>query len=227
MESLNLKKDEIQEFAMKMGFKGTGNKEDPILFKSSEDFPEVITINDSDLFIIFEKCNFYHFIVKKCKNFSYNSCEFEILQLERCSQINIKDCKFKGRLILRNCIYINTDNCFIKRLDLIGSYENVIKNSTIDEALNTYSSGNIFQNIQIPDEYINYLLKGKLMKKLLSIALPVLILVTISSTIRLWNIDLFGALLALVFLSMCILLVIIMHYLSYKKMKKYAPNKIL
>ena len=128
---------------------------------------------------------------------------------------------------MRNCIHINTDNCFIKKLELIGSYENVIKNSVIDEALNTYSSGNTFQNIQIPDEYINYLLKGKLMKKLLSIALPVLILVTISSTIRLWNIDLFGALLALVFLSVCILLIIIMHYLSYKKMKKYEPNKIL
>ena len=96
-----------------------------------------------------------------------------------------------------------------------------------DDVLNTYSSGNTFQNIQIPDEYINYLLKGKLMKKLLSIALPVLFLVAISSTICLWNIDLFGALLTMVFLSMGILLIIIMHYLSYKKMKKYPPNKIL
>ncbi len=206
---------------------GNGTQESPFLITSSKNLPEYLRIKNSLYHIHIKNCNFNLLILKKCQYIRLFDCTFESLQLEKDSHIEIVKCHFNNNLSMRNCLRNSVINSSITRFDIINSYENFIENSKIDEAFNTYSSGNTFKNLQIPDKYIEYLLRNKLMNKTLSIIVPIIILIMLFSTIRLYNLDQVAALWGISMMSLALSFISIISFISFIKMRKYGPNRLV
>jgi len=222
-----LRKERILTYNQLSSFSGENSLENPILIESSGILPKHLKISGSILYVHLNKCSFDSLILKRCQNIKIVDSSCEILQLENCSNIEIDGCQIKTTLYVRKCSQVKISNCSVSRLDLIRSHENYIEKSNFDEAYNDFSSGNTFKNIQIPEKCNAYLLKNKLPKKLLLIILPIVSLIMLSSSIRLWRRNRFASLWILTFLAICLLITSISNYYCYREMRKYPPNKIL
>jgi hypothetical protein len=209
---------------------GDGTIENPILIDPSSSFPENLQIRESDLYIQIKDCSIHTLILKNCKNVTISKCQFHDLRLEKSTIVEVDDSRFQKALVVLNSKFIKIKDCSINLLSLTHSHNNTISNCVIEDAMNEYSRANSFQNLLFskkPEKYKQELLKSYITRKVYYLLPIVMIAITISGTMRLWE---FGLGKAISFLSIMVsgtLLFVCINFIFYLKTRRYEPNKFL
>ena len=222
-----LGKERMLTYDQLSSFSGENSSENPVLIKSSELLPKHLKISGSILHVHLNKCSFDSLILKRCKNIKILNCTPEILQLENCSNIEVEACKINTTLRVWKSSQVKISNCSVSHFNLIRSHENHIENCNFDEAFSDFSSGNIFKDIQIPEEYWVYLMKNKFFKKFNLPIIAIVPLIFLSSTMNLWRRDSSASLWPLSLCIIFLLVALVSTSLLYREMRKYPPNKML
>ena len=134
----------LQYLAHDQIWKGKGTESDPFVIENANILGQAILIKKSSLYISFINCNFDHAQFEACKNILLKDCTFETLSLS-------KSMKFK--------IY----NCYISDLKFSRTKEIVIKKTVIFDVPTKFRIKNIiFEDCQINNEFLDYVLRKKL-----------------------------------------------------------------
>ncbi len=226
-EYYNLKEGGPEKLYPFSSNKGKGTQNDPLIIGPTDSLPQDLQINNSSYHLQFKGCSFSFLIMKRCQNISFINCTIDRLRLEKCSQFTIKEGRFSTVLFIRNCSRNQIENCSIKRLDIVNSYENLIKDSIIDETINTASSGNIFQSLQIPEEQVKYLLTNKFTTRIIAMLTPLIVITMLAGARRIWNINTTAFFLLISAVGLILFVNAGFSLSMYRKMKKHGPNKML
>lgn len=224
--------NDIRRFAKEQNWEGKGTKDDPYLVNSGSIFPNVFSINNSDIWICFKKCNFNAVLLKNCKNVSFQDCTFEELGMRKCSYYVITDSTFKRTLAMSFCNEIKLDNTKMSILYLSLCFNNFFNNCSIYKIINISSRGNVFKNNEIPDEYIDTI-KESSIKNLSSILFYIGLAVISLCLIQFTNPFVIKSLfltiiltLGLICFSLTWLFAIIHYRIKVNNIKKYPSNQI-
>ncbi|MFW9896474.1 MAG: hypothetical protein ACFFD7_11770 [Candidatus Thorarchaeota archaeon] len=224
MKILNFKNQGPEGYYLFSTNKGKGTKEDPIIIEKQDIIPNQMKILNSNYYIHLKDCSFNLLYLDKCQRIKISNCIFDSIQLEKSAYLNISDSKVNELIFVRKCTNIQVDNTIISKLELIKSYDNTFNKGSIEEAVNTYSAGNVFSNIKLHQKYVNFLLKSKVITKVFLMITPIIVLIILSGTIHFWNIEPELAFLGLVWMGIILLVVSTTNILNYRKMRKYGPN---
>ena len=124
---------DINMFAEKLDWKGTGTENDPIIIPNSEGLPQKFSISIANLYIKILDCKFEHIILYNCRNILIENCSFNILGVFKSSKISVK-------------------NSNLSNLNLNRCYNSYFKECSITKALNLRSQANVFENCTITNK---------------------------------------------------------------------------
>lgn len=129
--------------------KGTGGKNDPFIIDTDSDFSRFSEIKNSQNYYKIQNCEVDSLVLNKRSNITIESCKFISLDLISCLNINIIKSSMESELCLLECRKANITSCFINKLSLSFSYNNLIKDCQIKIIQNEFSYNNIFEKNRI------------------------------------------------------------------------------
>ena len=171
-------KKEWKKKEIELEFKGSGTEEDPIVIESSENLPRSIEIFESTYKIIMkdftnssggydDEITWVSLFFSE--NLSIENCVMDNLYFHSSSHIKIKNLTCRN-LILSECQECILEDCHIEEtLAIVKSGDNKIKKCVIDYKfiynLHHQCRENIFENNQIPEEYLDSIVSAKSVDK--------------------------------------------------------------
>jgi hypothetical protein len=148
---LNISSNDLRDIAKSCDYEGSGNRTSPYKFQNYKNIPENLSIDDSNLCIIFHDCHFNNLTLDHCQNMSFKNCYFLNLKIRDCNNLDIFKCEIEGIFYLKKSINISISKTEIGKLRLSRSHNCVIKSSTIYIIDVNFSLGNSFENTYIED----------------------------------------------------------------------------
>ncbi len=134
----------LQNLAHDQIWKGKGTETDPFVIENANILGQAFLIRNSSLYISFINCNFDNAQFETCKNIMLKNCTFEILSLSKSRKFEI-------------------NNCFVTDLKLSRTKETNLKKSVIIDVSTKFRIKNIiFEDCQISNEFLNYILRKQL-----------------------------------------------------------------
>ncbi len=131
----------LQNLADDQIWKGKGTENDPFIIENANILGQAFSIKKCSIYISFIECNFEH------------------AQFDSCKNIVLKNCTF-GKLVLKNSLKFEITNCFISNLKLSLIKEIFFCKSVIIGVSTKFKIKNIiFEDCQINNEFLNYILK--------------------------------------------------------------------
>jgi hypothetical protein len=228
-------KVDILQLAQKYEIQSTGTASDPIIFDYIDfsDLPLLARIRDSDIHIQFDSCIFNSLRIEKSENIIFKYCEVKHLTMNKCLNINIENSEFVSGLRLESCYNLKILNSRVDLLRFFGCFENLFKNCTISTTLNNFSRGNVFENTHFlkGDEY-NLVHGGKKPPFLFAIIALISVFIFAFALLARYANE-FGLMELIMFIITFIIVTIVTFYMifhsmkTYRKSKKYPPNKIV
>jgi hypothetical protein len=134
----------LQNLADDQIWKGKGTENDPFVIENANILGQAFSIKSCSLHISFIDCNFDNAQFDSCKNIVLKNCTFETLSLKKSMNFKI-------------------NNCFITDLKLSKIKEiNFSKTVIIGVSTKFRIKKIIFEDCQINNEFINYILRKQL-----------------------------------------------------------------
>ncbi|MFX0024219.1 MAG: hypothetical protein ACFE9S_17970 [Candidatus Hermodarchaeota archaeon] len=134
----------LQNLANDQIWKGKGTENDPFVIENANILGQAFSIKKCSLHISFIDCNFDHAQFDSCKNIMLKNCTFETL-------------------LLKNSMKFEINNCFVSDLKLSRIKEISFCKTVIIGVSTKFKSKNIiFEDCQINNEFINYILRKQL-----------------------------------------------------------------
>ncbi len=134
----------LQNLADDQIWKGKGTEDDPFIIENANILGQAFSIKKSSLYLSFIDCNFDHAQFNSCKNIILKNCTFETL-------------------LLKNSTKFDITNCFISDLKLSLTKEISFYKTIIIKVSTQFKIKNIiFEDCQINNEFLNYILRRQL-----------------------------------------------------------------
>ncbi len=119
-KALILNTELIKTISGKMGWKGEGTKEDPIVI-TGNNIPLKLKLSKNDSFIIFKNLNLTSLTLYRCRNITLTECKIHKLILNRCDNN-----------VIQNNSIINLETLFSKANDIEENRISRVKNSNYE-----------------------------------------------------------------------------------------------
>lgn len=222
---------DLHQMAVDEKWIGDGTSENPYMIESTHSLSDKSVIINSSSHIVIRNCEFDFLSLKKSKNFKFEGCFFDVLELSKCFKIITKNCSFKHSLSIRFSHNLQIQNSHIQILIFSMCYENRFNNCTIPKIYNHFSRANIFENINTSvnlhtifsigsrDNYLKYL--GLIIAGVISIVSAIVFILLNYPDLFLWS--LIGG---IILMACFTILIPTALYLDYKRMRDYPDNQI-
>lgn len=157
---LKISSNDLRDIAKSYDYEGSGNRSSPYKFQNYKNIPEKFSIDDSNLFIIFEDCYFNNLTLDHCQNMSFKNCYFLNLKIRNCNNLDIFKCEIGGIFHLKKSKKLSISKTEIGKLRLYKTHNCIIKSCTIYIIDINFSLGNSFENTHIDDFNPTQLVNG-------------------------------------------------------------------
>ena len=129
-KSVKFNRNTFQRFINNNDMQGSGTRDDPFVFLSSDSLPKELELKRHSIYIRFESCEFYN------------------LDLDKSSNISLINCTI-GRLRVGNSHDIEVRNSRLQYLEFIYSYNCIIIKSSIRVVYFSDSRANRFEDLDV------------------------------------------------------------------------------
>lgn len=226
-----LSQTDVIDYAHQKNIEGNGSKENPFIFTAfnfRDEYSESVELVNSQLYIKFVGISFHQqegrTVLKKCKNVSFEKCNFHNLTLKKCYNATAINCEI-FLLKLRRCDSSIFNNCAAEHLVIDLSFGNNFKECQIKSMLNCNSRGNIFEKGRLSiDDYEEFIKGGSLKGQL--IVIPGMLIV-IFMALSFYNLDRFMSILITTLLTITLVCIVIMIFRDRLKARRFPPNLII